>query len=129
MPNDPAARIRHYFKLMTDGDIEGIIALFADDGYVVSPFLGQMGARPFFEKLGNASTNSVLTVFDVLIGVDGQTGAGRFRYDWTLADGSDLSFEGVDHYTFAADGRFQSMRIYYDTHPLRLEVGDKYANA
>ena len=129
MPNEQATQIRHYFTLMTDGDIEGIIALFADDGKIHSPFLGEMDARPFFEKLGNASTNSVLTVYDVLIGEEGQTGAGHFRYDWTLADGSDLVFEGVDHFTFAPDGRFQSMRIYYDTHPLRMAVGDKYANA
>lgn len=129
MKTELAATVRRYFELMTAGDIEGIIALFADGGFVISPFLGKMAARPFFEKLGNASTNSVLTVYDVLIGDDNRTAAGHFRYDWTLADGSDLSFEGVDLFTFAHDQRFQSMNIYYDTHPLRLEVGDKYANA
>ena len=129
MHNEKAATIRNYFKRMTDGDIEGIIAMFADDGHVVSPFLGKVPARPFFEKLGNASSNSVLTVHDVLIGEDGGTGAGRFRYDWTLADGSDLSFEGVDHFTFGDDLKFKSMKIYYDTYPLRQQVGDKYANA
>ena len=114
---------------MTKGDIEAIIGLFADDGYVVSPFLGTVLARPFFEKLGNASSNSVLTVYDVLIGEDGNTSAGHFRYDWTLADGSDLVFEGIDYFTFDDDLKFKSMKIYYDTHPLRTAVGDKYANA
>lgn len=129
MKTELANHVRHYFELMTAGDIEGIIALFADDGTVVSPFLGTMAARPFFEKLGSASTNSVLTVFNVLIGDDNRTAAGHFRYDWTLVDGSDLMFEGIDLFTFADDQRFQSMNIYYDTHPLRLEIGDKYAKA
>ncbi|MDA4846066.1 nuclear transport factor 2 family protein [Hoeflea poritis] len=129
MPSEKAATIRQYFERMTAGDIEGIIGMFADDGFVVSPFLGTVPTRPFFEKLGNASSNSVLTVHDVLIGEDGSTGAGHFRYDWTLADGSQLTFEGVDHFTFDDDRKFKSMKIYYDTHPLRREVGDKYANA
>ena len=129
MTDKAATSVRRYFALMTEGDIEGIIALFSPDAHVVSPFLGKMDARPFFEKLGNASTKSVLTVHDVLIGEGARTAAARFRYDWTLADGSLLSFEGVDHFTFSQDGRFQSMIIYYDTHPLRQEVGDKYANA
>ncbi|WP_136659326.1 nuclear transport factor 2 family protein [Nitratireductor sp. XY-223] len=129
MKNEKADVIRRYFERMTEGDIEAIIDMFAYDGYVVSPFLGTVPARPFFEKLGNASSNSVLTVYDVLIGEDGNTGAGHFRYYWTLADGSDLVFEGIDYFTFDDDLKFKSMKIYYDTHPLRMAVGDKYANA
>ncbi len=123
------AQIRAYFAALTAGDMDRVIALFADDGAVVSPFLGTLPARAFFEKLGKASAQSSLTVHDVLIGTAGETGAAHFRYDWTLADGSKISFEGVDHFTFAPDLRFRMMRIYYDTHPLRQEVGDKYANA
>ena len=121
--------IEEYFQCMSDSDIEGIIAMFASDGFVISPFLGKMSASDFFMKLGNASNKSTLTIYDILISGSQNTGAGHFRYDWTLADGSELSFEGVDYFTFNDDLKFQSMRIYYDTHPLRQEVGDKYANA
>ncbi|MGB0505561.1 MAG: nuclear transport factor 2 family protein [Pikeienuella sp.] len=129
MSDTQTSQVERYFELMTASDIAGIVSLFADDGYVMSPFLGRMMAADFFPKLGGASTASLLTVHDILLGRNGDSAAARFRYDWTLADGSDLSFEGVDYFTFAPDGKFQSMLIYYDTHPLRLEVGDKYATA
>ena len=123
------AKIKRYFERMSESDIEGIIAMFASDGFVMSPFLGKVDAPSFFRKLGNASTKSTLTVHDILISGSNNAGAGRFRYDWVLADGSELSFEGVDYFTFNDALEFQSMHIYYDTHPLRMEVGDKYANA
>lgn len=121
--------IRKYFERMTAGDIEGIIEMFSPDGVVVSPFLGEMPARAFFEKLRNASSKSTLTVHDVLVSEAKNSGAGHFRYDWELADGSELTFEGVDVFSFDSEQKFQSMQIFYDTHPLRMEVGDKYANA
>jgi hypothetical protein len=54
--------------------------------------------------------------------------AAYFRYDWTLKDGKVVTFTCVDVFEFQ-DGseRIASMSIVYDTHPLREEVGDKYA--
>lgn len=125
-PADPRIQTIHrYFDRLTAGDTAGILALFAPDGRVDSPFLGELPAPEFFAKLSDASVQSTLTVFDVLLGQD--TGAGHFRYDWKLKDGSMLRFEGVDHFTFDAEGRFTMMRIFYDTHPVREQVGDKYA--
>lgn len=121
------ALVKSYFERMTAGDIEGIIALFDDDGFVLSPFLGKMDVRPFFEKLNAASTASKLTVFDILLGTDKETAAAHFRYQWTLEDGSELDFQGIDYFTFAESGKFRSLSIFYDTHPLREEVGDKYS--
>ena len=127
MSSDQVTRIRTYFERLTTGDTQGIVALFADGAEVLSPFLGRVPVPEFFAKLDAASQDSKLTVHDVLLGTDGASGAAKFRYDWGLKDGSALSFEGVDYFTFAADGAFASMEIYHDTHPLRLEVGDKYA--
>ena len=48
-------------------------------------------------------------------------------------DGEARLADLVDHLnhvygdTFGPDDRFTEMRIYYDTHPVREEVGDKYA--
>ena len=129
MSDAKTAAITEYFKRMTDGNIEGIISMFAADGFVMSPFLGKVDAQSFFKKLGSASTKSTLTIYDVLISETLNTGAGHFRYDWILADNSELTFEGVDYFTFDENLKFKSMHIYYDTHPLRMEVGDKYVNA
>lgn len=128
MNDERINNIREYFRLLTAGDIDGVIAMFTDDGHIESPYLGTVSVRPFFENLDKATSNSVLTVYDVLIGEGGKSGAGLFRYDWTMADGRDLDFVGVDYFTFAESLKFQSMKIYYDTYPLRAEVGSKYAN-
>ncbi|PSL21886.1 nuclear transport factor 2 family protein [Shimia abyssi] len=119
--------LQRYFQALTDGDTDTILSLFAPSGEVMSPFLGVMAAAPFFAKLAEASNGSVLTVLDILHSSIGKTAAARFRYDWTLKDGSAVHFEGVDHFTFDAEDRITRMNIYYDTHPLRVEVGDKYA--
>lgn len=122
-------RVHRYFERMNAADIDGIIDLFGPDAHVNSPFLGRVDAPSFFRKLGNASSASRLTVFDILVGVNGNSAAAHFEYDWTLSNGDQVTFQGIDYFTFDQAGNFKSMSIFYDTHPLREGVGDKYANA
>lgn len=128
-PDEKVAQVQRYFELMSASDIEGIIGLFDEDAYVLSPFLGRMDASEFFKKLGKASNQSILTVFDVLLGQNGDSAAAHFEYDWTLKSGEQFVFQGIDYFRFGEDGRFSSMSIFYDTHPVREDVGDKYASA
>ena len=121
--------VRRYFELLTASDFEGILALFEPDATVESPFLGRVPVRPFFEKLARASSESRLTVFDILVGEQGETAAAHFEYDWTLGNGDRVVFRGFDHFTFAKSGRVAALLIVYDTYPVREDVGDKYANA
>jgi len=125
--HDKVAQVRRYFALLTDSDIPGIIALFEHDAQIQSPFLGQVLASEFFEKLGRASNANKLTVFDVLLGENGDSAAAHFEYDWTLMSGDNFVFQGIDYFRFGASGLFSSMSIFYDTHPVREDVGDKYA--
>ncbi|KUJ76794.1 hypothetical protein AVO45_09830 [Ruegeria marisrubri] len=127
MVNTRSERVHAYFDALTAGDVPAILALFTPEAEIHSPFLGVMKAPDFYAKLDAASASSQLTVLDVLFGEDSQTAAARFRYDWVLKSGDRLVFEGMDHFTFGPDDRFTEMRIYYDTHPVREEVGDKYA--
>lgn len=126
-PTEKVVLVKRYFELMTASDIDGIIGLFDDDAYVLSPFLGKVDASEFFKKLGNASNASKLTVFDVLLGENGNSAAAYFEYDWTLKSGDQFIFQGVDYFKFSKDEQFSSMSIFYDTHPVREDVGDKYA--
>lgn len=103
--------------------------MFEHDAHVFSPFLGKMSAVDFFRKLDNASSDSKLTVFDVLLGEHGDSGAAHFEYDWTLTSGENFVFQGVDYFKFSKNLKFSSMSIFYDTHPVRKDVGDKYENA
>lgn len=122
-------RVHRYFERMNASDIDGIVELFSPDAHVNSPFLGRVDAPSFFRKLGNASSASRLTVFDILLGKNGDSAAAHFEYDWTLSNGDQVTFQGIDYFSFDQSGNFKSMSIFYDTHPLREEVGDKYANA
>ena len=115
--------------MLTASAIDEIIAMFEPDAHVVSPYLGTMPAADFFSKLGKASQDNKLTVFVVLIGEQGNSAAAHFEYDWTLASGDRVVFQGVDYFKFSEGGKFASMSIFYDTYPTRQDVGDKYQNA
>ena len=124
--------IRRYLKCLHATDVPGLVDCFELEGVVHSPFLGTMKARDFFPKLAGASTQSVITPIDLFESVKADGAVHRvaayFRYDWTLKDGKVVTFTCVDVFEFQ-DGseRIASMSIVYDTHPLREEVGDKYA--
>ena len=124
--------IRHYLKCLHATDVPGLVDCFEPEGVVHSPFLGTMKARDFFPKLADASTQSVITPIDLFESVKADGAVHRvaayFRYDWTLKDGKVVTFTCVDVFEFQAGSeRIASMSIVYDTHPLREEVGDKYA--
>ncbi|RYF64511.1 MAG: nuclear transport factor 2 family protein [Comamonadaceae bacterium] len=129
------ATVRTYLGHLHAGNTAGLVATFDDQGEVHSPFLGTMKARDFFPKLAAASSKSVITLLDLFASVQTQEGAAQgarvaayFRYDWTLSDGRVVDFTCVDVFTFApGSDRIASMHIVYDTHPLREQVGDKYA--
>ena len=50
-----------------------------------------------------------------------------FQYDWTLQDGTEVTFKVMDLFTFSSGSdRISQMDIIYDTHPIRETTGDKY---
>jgi hypothetical protein len=120
--------IREYLSALEAGDAGKIVSLFDPDGWVLSPFLGRMTARQFFPKVVASTSDTKLTVHDILVSTEGHPRAvGYFLYDWRLVDGSQVSFEVADVFTFnPRTGRIVSMIILYDTYPIREAVGDKY---
>ena len=127
--------VRNYLKYLHASDTDGLISTFESDGMVHSPFLGAMKAEPFFRKLAQASNGSVITILDLFASAESSDSdyvnvAAYFRYDWTLNDGRMVDFTCVDVFVFRrGSDRIQEMRIIYDTHPLREQVGDKYARS
>lgn len=124
--------VQTYLQYLHASDTAGLISTFEENGVVHSPFLGTMGASEFFQKLALASSKSVITPIDLFASVqpaaDVVRVAAYFRYDWTLNDGREVNFTCVDVFSFRPQGsRIQDMQIVYDTHPLREQVGDKYA--
>ncbi|MFO1337333.1 MAG: nuclear transport factor 2 family protein [Burkholderiaceae bacterium] len=131
-PPTPLDTVRQYLRCLHEGDTAGLVASFEADGTVDSPFLGPMRAAEFFPRLAQASRQSVITPIDLFASVQPGDGATRvaayFRYDWTLNDGRLVHFNCVDVFAFRPGShRIGHMHIVYDTHPLREQVGDKYA--
>ena len=120
--------VRKYLSALEAGDAEKAASLFVPGGWVRSPFLGQLPVRNYVSKVASSSRNAKLTVHDVLVSAEGHLRAvAYYLYDWTLLDGSNVSFECADVFNFdAATGRLESIVLVYDTDPVRDVVEDKY---
>jgi ketosteroid isomerase-like protein len=120
--------VRKYLKALEAGDAEKAASLFVADGWVQSPFLGRLPVRDFVEKVASATGASKLTVHDVLVSAEGHLRAvAYYLYDWSLKDGSRVSFDCADVFNFdPATGRIASIVLVYDTHLVRGVVENKY---
>lgn len=122
------AILKTYMTALGDSDYATVKSLFAPDGKVLSPFLGEMLADPFFDRLAGASTKNVITPIDIFLSTSGQNHAtAYFQYDWTLRDGTLITFKVMDLFTFDPDsGKVTYLDLIYDTHPIRVSAGNKY---
>ncbi len=120
--------VRRYLSALEAGDPEKAAALFVPGGWVRSPFLGKVPVRDYVAKVARASSGARLTVHDVLVSAEGHLRAvAYYLYDWSLKDGTRVSFDCADVFNFDRDtGRIESIVLVYDTHPVRGAVEDKY---
>jgi hypothetical protein len=120
--------VRKYLLALEAGDADKAAGLFVPDGWVKSPFLGQLPVRDFVTKVARASKGSKLTVYDVLVSAEGHLRAvAYYQYDWRLKDGSRVSFDCADVFNFdPTSGHIQSIVLVYDTDPVRDVVEHRY---
>ncbi|HEJ83347.1 MAG TPA: hypothetical protein ENO25_02160 [Desulfobacteraceae bacterium] len=61
-----------------------IKSLFAPGGKVKSPFLGEMPADPFFDRLARASSKNAITSIEIFLSnAEKNQAVAYFQYDWT----------------------------------------------
>ncbi len=120
--------LQSYMLALGASDYATIKSLFAPDGRVLSPFLGDMPAGPFFDRLAGASAKNVITPIDIFVSSTQQNHAtAYFRYDWTVTDGTLITFKVMDLFTFEPDtDKVVHLDLVYDTHPIRESAGNKY---
>ena len=120
--------LQTYMEALGRSDYATIKDLFAPDGRVSSPFLGEMAAGPFFDRLAGASETNVIAPIDIFLSDSGGPHAvAYFQYDWTVRDGTVITFKVMDYFEFAPGSeRVMSLDLIYDTHPIRVEHGNKY---
>ena len=120
--------LQTYMKALGDSDYATVKSLFAPGGKVLSPFLGEMEAGPFFDRLGEASSLNVITPIDIFVSAaEKQHATAYFQYDWTVRDGTLITFKVMDLFTFEPHGnKVMYLDLIYDTHPIRSTAGNKY---
>lgn len=120
--------LQTYMTALGRSDYATITGLFAPGARARSPFLGELAAEAFFDRLEQASENNVITPIDIFLSGSHQEHAvAYFRYDWTVRDGSLITFTVMDLFRFMPDDdRVTYLDIIYDTHPIRVSHGNKY---
>ena len=111
--------IKKYLSALEKSDYENLINLFASNAIVHSPLYGEVEAKKFYKDLFKDTNKSVITLKDIFMSEDNSKRAVNFLYDWTLSDGSPVSFDCVDIFKFNSDRKIQELTIIYDTSQTR----------
>jgi len=106
-------QIKAYLQGLEAGDYQRLLALFAEGAVVYSPLYGQRSAPDFYRELLSDSATSCIRLRHAY-----HQGSARsavyFIYEWTLADGSQVTFDCVDLFEWNAAGQITELRIIYD---------------
>jgi len=120
--------LQTYMDALGRSDYGTVKSLFTSGGRVKSPFLGEIAAGAFLDRLAGASAKNVITPIDLFLSNSGKNHAtAYFQYDWTVRDGTLITFKVMDLFTFEPDSdKITYLDIIYDTHPIRESAGNKY---
>ena len=114
-----------YFERVTNGDVDGILELFADDARLINPITGAAGIqgkaalRTFYEKLTTSLVDYTAVATDIII--EGNKLIAPLHLEGKTTDGQPLVMDNLNFWTFE-NGKFKVLRIYMDTHPYRLAL-------
>lgn len=112
--------INEYFDGLQSGDSEKLLSIFEEDAAVLSPLYGRLPAKQFYSDLFKDTTQSKITLLNTLQSNENRsTCAGHFRYDWTMKDGSLVTFECVDIFKITEKNKISQLTIIYDTFGVR----------
>lgn len=117
------AAARTYFERVTKGDVDGILALFADDAQVINPMTGEEGIkgkealRAFYHNLVNSLVDYHAGPTDIII--EGNKLVAPLHLEGKTRDGQPIVMNNLNLWTFDEHGKFKTLRIYMDTYPYR----------
>ena len=113
---------RSYFQRVTAGDVDGILALFADDALLINPMTSETGIRGkealrvFYTNLVNSLVDYHAGPTDIII--DGNKLVAPLHLEGKTKDGKPIVMNNLNFWTFE-NGKFKVLRIYMDTYPFR----------
>lgn len=106
-----------YVQMVSDGDTEGILELYADDCWIEDPIgsdkkVGKDALREFYGGIAKLDVSPVMTRIGPVC-VCGGEAAFQFRIDIDLGE-TKIAMTSTDVMTFDDDGRITSMRAFAD---------------
>ncbi len=112
--------INAYLRGLEAGSYGKMMKLFSANAMVHSPLYGKIRAKEFYKALFKDTSKSKISLMNIFTShTNPKVAAGHFRYDWILKDGTPTSFECVDVFRFAEDGKIEELTIIYDTAKIR----------
>ncbi len=116
MPDSPTARTIRYFETLTAAALDDIGTVYAADARFKDPFNDVQGVAAIRRIYAHMFATLDAPAFVV---VDSMTTANRCCLIWQLRhgsgrDGRPQAIRGASHLRFAADGRIEMHRDYWD---------------
>lgn len=112
--------IKDYLNGLESGNCEQLLSIFEEDAIVLSPLYGKQTAKQFYSDLFNDTNQSKITLLNTLNSNENENiCSGHFRYDWTMKDGSLVTFECVDIFKISEKNKIEELTIIYDTFGVR----------
>jgi len=114
---------RNYLAAMESGDLEAVLANFADDATATSPISGRHAVRDFYAYVMRVTSDRSMTLRTIFVGVsDPLRAAVHVNYTRTVGDGRPSTIEAVDVFELTEDlSKFAAVTIIYDTAPVRSD--------
>jgi uncharacterized protein (TIGR02246 family) len=127
MSTDHVAKIeqlcRNYLTALESGDLEAVLANFADDATAMSPIFGKQAARDFYAYVLRVTSDRSMALRTIFVGAsDPSRAAVHVAYTRTVGNGKSATVEAVDVFELTEDHRkFAAVTIIYDTAPVRAD--------
>ena len=121
MPSSDEIRnvMEQYVKLLTDSDVDGILALYADDATVEDPVGGQvLQGRETLQGFYAATAPSLHVELSGPVRVAGTECAAPLLAELTVNE-QKLYIDVIDTMTFDDEGKITSMRAFWNPQEMR----------
>ncbi len=114
---------RRYLAAMEGGDLQALLALFADEATATSPISGRQSARDFYTYVMRVTSGRSMELRTIFVGAsDPSRAAVHVAYTRTVGAGEPATIEAVDVFDLAEDGsKFAAVTVIYDTAPVRSD--------
>lgn len=115
--NAVAQSVETYYRALSSGDIEAVLAMFAETGVMRDPVGSpaadtDMARRQRYAGIGAMFDEFAITPESIVPG--GDEAAARWSARGRTKTGRDVTFSGISTFVFDGDGQIAVMSAYWD---------------